>query len=470
MTARQLTIAGAVFGGCLLMAVAATAHAGVDAKATLKCQQTVSKETNKFLQAKVKILQKCQESLIKDKVTDPGAGGRTTFCLGETQTADKIAKATSKLNAQIVKACCGKSKDCADTSDNCTLADVGVTSPVCPDSEGGNAPASSCKGIVMDDPGDLAACIACVTEEHADEAVTLLYEQRVDADPKSADKAEKALVKCQSTIGKETLKFLAAKSKALQKCWDERLKGKHTNPCPAPGNGKTLEAIAKAESKKVGAICKACGGAGKACESGIGDVAGDGLDDDTTAAAIGFLAECPNVVDGGASSGTVTSLEDLIVCVDQKIMDRVDCVSALSNPFEAVPAKCKPAPCQGTGSTVTVGVDFAAGSTTPAAVQTVLVYPENKVDLPGVADDASVSARVTVQQAGTVAQANDLNDALIENIVGILPFTGSDLYEVEFDECGATPTSGEFTCVVLDASDDAGNQLTDVTCSATVLP
>ena len=49
--------------------------------------------------------------------------------------------------------------------------------------------------------------------------------------------SDKALNTCQKAIGKSAAKFFAAKSKALQKCWDARLKGKHSNPCPSPGDG-----------------------------------------------------------------------------------------------------------------------------------------------------------------------------------------------------------------------------------------
>jgi len=466
-TRRHLTLIGALLAAGALLAHAGAAEAACDAKAALKCKQTISKESTKFLQAKTKILQKCQESVIKDKVADPGIGNRTTFCLANLKTAEAITKAQDKLAAKIAGACCGKSKDCANPADNCSLADAGVTEPVCSSSEGGNAPASACKAV-LGDPGDLAECIVCVAEEHADELVTLLYDERTDADPKV--KAEKDLVKCQTTLAKETLKFTAAKAKALEKCWAERLKGKHTNTCPAPGDGKAFEAIAKAESKKIAKICKACGGAGKACADDIGPIPGDGLGDDFDAAAIGFVANCPGIIAGSQPGGAVGSLADLIQCVDDQAGKRVDCVSALSNPFQDVFAVCKPEPCQGAGGTAIVEVDYAAGGTTPATVQSVLVYPEDKLNLPGVGEEPSVTARITVQQGGTFPQTNDLNDALIQNVVGLVPFTGTDLYQVEFDNCGAVVNSGELSCIVLDASDELGNALTDVTCSATVLP
>ena len=87
------------------------------------------------------------------------------------------------------------------------------------------------------------------------------------SDPK-LDKDEN---KCQQTILKEVWKFYQTKSKLLQKCWDKRLLGKHSDDCPDAGAAtgseaqKAAEKLAKAESKKVAKICKKCGGDDKLC-------------------------------------------------------------------------------------------------------------------------------------------------------------------------------------------------------------
>ena len=49
-----------------------------------------------------------------------------------------------------------------------------------------------------------------------------------------------AVSACQAAIGKSTAAFVAARSKALQKCWDGRLNGKHSGDCtpPAAGDGE----------------------------------------------------------------------------------------------------------------------------------------------------------------------------------------------------------------------------------------
>jgi hypothetical protein len=48
---------------------------------------------------------------------------------------------------------------------------------------------------------------------------------------------DKTLNKCQQTIGKASAAFLAAKTKALAKCWDGVNKAV-PGPCPLPGDGR----------------------------------------------------------------------------------------------------------------------------------------------------------------------------------------------------------------------------------------
>ena len=101
---------------------------------------------------------------------------------------------------------------------------------------------------------------------------------------------DKTLNKCQHAIGKATSAFLSSKSKALQKCWDAKLNGEAIASCvpPLAGDGKYLAAIAKAETKKIATICKACGGADKGCDQAVTTptttVLGTGGSDDLTPA------------------------------------------------------------------------------------------------------------------------------------------------------------------------------------------
>ena len=185
-------------------------------------------------------------------------------------------------------------------------------------------------------PSRVATCLTRIGEAAVDQATGLYYDALVpDAlvptDPK--DKAQKALNKCQATIGRAATTFLGAKSKALAKCWMSVNAGKATGTCPDT-DGKAAGAIVKAEAKKIAAICKACGGGDKAC----------GGADDFTPTQIGFAPTCPAVAPPGAAScgGAVGALQDLVGCVDCVTEFKVDCVTLAAVPaFASYPPECK---------------------------------------------------------------------------------------------------------------------------------
>src|SRR5262249_53092228 len=143
---------------------------------------------------------------------------------------------------------------------------------------------------------------------------------------------------CQQTIGKATAKYLGARSKAMQKCWDGRLKGLYATQCPTDATGKTNLLISKAETKKITTICKACGGTDKLC----------GGSPDIAASAIGFPASCPYGApfDGAPSScaGAIVDAADIVDCVDCVTKFKVDCMDAAAVPEFASPLdpRCNP--------------------------------------------------------------------------------------------------------------------------------
>jgi hypothetical protein len=250
-----------------------------------------------------------------------------TTCRTEAKTADAIGKVRTKLARRIAKACGGKDRTCGSGNDDVPLAAAGWDIDSCPNVEGG-----TCTNAITDCAG-IATCLTCIAEAALDQAIGLYYDALVPTDPK--DKAEKALNKCQATIGRAATTFLVAKSKALEKCWKTVNAGKASGTCPA-ANGKATDAIAKAESKKVAAICKACGGADKKC----------GGADDLTPAAIGFAPTCPEVdPPGGAPScaGAIATLQDVVTCVDCVTEFKVDCTTLAAVPgLTAYPPECGP--------------------------------------------------------------------------------------------------------------------------------
>ena len=166
----------------------------------------------------------------------------------------------------------------------------------------------------------LITCLACLD----DHAVRQTMTQAAGSANAAAFGSSSPVNRCQRMIGKATAKYAGSTAKALSKCWEARLRGHHSNPCPAPGDGRAVAALAKAEAKKVKAICGRCGGADKTC-NGTGDLA---------VADIGFSATCRAVtVPGGAScAGGVATLSDLVDCVDCVAMFEDRCADAAAVP------------------------------------------------------------------------------------------------------------------------------------------
>ena len=81
---------------------------------TVKCQRSIAKANSQFLQARVKALGKCNEKVVKDQAgTCP-----------DQKATDAIAKAETKLQSSIAKACGGADKLCNGVGDD-TLAAIG---------------------------------------------------------------------------------------------------------------------------------------------------------------------------------------------------------------------------------------------------------------------------------------------------------------------------------------------------------
>jgi hypothetical protein len=276
----------------------------------LKCKRGIAKSASKFYAAKTKILQKCEGNVVKT-----GAGS----CPDGTATA-KIANALAKLASGIDKACGGDDKVWGgNLTDEEPPAGLGWPA-TCPNFEGNADPDCS---TAITDCGDIAACIGCVGE---------------------------------AAIGKASAKFVLAKEKSIQKCWDAPLLGKHAGTCPnanAPAGSpahKAALAIAKADAKKITAICKACGGGDLHCDDDVTaldgtTVVGSGAADDLTPAAIGFLPTCPAVqIPGGTfcdqAIGTLADLVECVACVSEF---KVDCADRVRVPeFGVYPCECNP--------------------------------------------------------------------------------------------------------------------------------
>lgn len=305
---RIRALAGLVSFG--LLAVGAVSPAAAD---PIQCQRAIAKGAAQVLQATSKALAKCEGTVVKGAFPGPCPDGKATAA---------IDKASAKMRAALDKACGGLDQVCGgDRIDEDAPASLGWPAQ-CP-----NLVRGDCANAITH-CGDVATCVACIARTAAAQTSALAYDDL--ALPSSG-----TLEKCQIAVGKATSAFIGARSKAVQKCWDARIRGKHGDDCVAPalGDGKYLDAIAKAEAKKVQAICKACGGADLVCDT----------PDDLTPPEIGFPADCPTAtIPGGAACGRpITDLTDLIGCVDCIASFQSTCAGSLPLPgLTPPPGEC----------------------------------------------------------------------------------------------------------------------------------
>jgi hypothetical protein len=120
-----------------------------------KCQRYLGREAAKFYQAKVKILGKCEDLLLKGAIAGPCPDARAAL---------SIATVEAKARAKICSVCGGPDRECG-TSDDPTVAEIGVPPDCPPVDPPGTAPA--CGGPV-DTVADLVRCVSCVTGFEAD--------------------------------------------------------------------------------------------------------------------------------------------------------------------------------------------------------------------------------------------------------------------------------------------------------------
>ncbi len=307
-----------VMATCSMLAVLIAGSSRTTYANPLACKSAIVRAGADFAIAKLKALQKCDEGVAKGKLVGP---------CPDAIGAAKIDVAATKLRARINRACGGADQTCG-TGDDDSLASLGWPA-TCPDLEG-----VGCT-LAIANCTDIEDCLLCVNEWAVDQSLALYYadlELELPIEGVKPSSADRALTKCQLAIGRAATKFYVVKSKALAKCWDAVVTGTIVGPCPDP---KAAALIAKAESKKASGICKACGGADSVCGGG----------DDLTPEQIGFVTRCPAVGPNGSCGAPVTTLADLVTCVDCVTEFKVDCATTLSVPqLSAYPSDCNPDP------------------------------------------------------------------------------------------------------------------------------
>lgn len=299
------------------MLAALVCLAGAAQADIVKCQRTIAKAGSQYVQARAKVLAKCEIAKVAGKL--PIA----TVCASEPKTSTAISKAGTKLDAAIDKACGGSDKVCGGGNDDTAMSIAWPSA--CPNFEGGDCTdpiGPGCEGI--------ADCLRCIDDAAVDQNIGLLAGTLAVEPPPISDKG---LNKCQQTIVKAGQAYLNTRTKILQKCWDARLTGKHSSPCPDPGDGKAVAALEKAEAKKVATICGACGGSDKTCGGG----------GDYSRGVIGFTATCPSLTVPGAGNcgGAVGNLTDIVACADCITDFKTSCMDVAQVPELApYPTEC----------------------------------------------------------------------------------------------------------------------------------
>ena len=331
----------------------------------LRCQRAITKEAAKFFQKRAKLLSKCEiqkvDDVHYDECTDVDApeGSRAQ------KTALKVAKSRSSMVAKIEKKCGGRDRTCGGELED-EIGGTALAWPLtCPDFNY----AGCTNAIGADDCTGVGECVACVVEATTDDAMDLVFDAFLPYDPVSRPHNT-----CQASLGREVNSYLGRKMKALQKCWDKRLQGKHFDTCPdagAPAGSLALKSavkIAKAESKAIKRMCGACGGGpndghqgqlvlavSRKCDADIALINPGGtpfvpgdpeFGDDFLPGDLGFVSACPGAtIPGGgpACGGPIATLVDIVECLDCMAEFQVDCAMQLMLPqYGAYPGECNP--------------------------------------------------------------------------------------------------------------------------------
>jgi hypothetical protein len=350
---RRLSIG--ILGALLALgALVVHAHAAQPSQ-PLSCQRAITREGSRFVRAQVRELGRCADQIVRGLVPDPGPGGRLSFCRARPKTALRLATAAARLQMKIERACGGADRICGTPDDNLDMQTHVGFPATCPNLENRVDPDCS---KPIDDCRDVADCLECIHRAGADQATGLYYDAMADVIVPSP--AARAVTACQRAIGRESGTLLGVEERALWRCWDDRLRGKHGYECPdagAPRGNSAWRAaakIARAEMRASMRICRQCGGTGRKCRTAMGPVPGDGRADDLLPSTIGFLAACPAVtVPMPRAAGTapafcgasIATLEDLVRCVECMTEFTVHCVELAQTPqFHGYPAACNPLP------------------------------------------------------------------------------------------------------------------------------
>jgi cysteine-rich repeat protein len=165
-------------------------------------------------------------------------------------------------------------------------------------------------------------------------------------------------------------------------------------------------------------------------------------------------------------STTTTTISPL--CGNGQVNAGESCDDGNNNNNDTCPADCTIDPCTPVSANQLADVFFQPPAGANVAGLTVLVdYPEGRVQIPG---SGSVQSSISMLPSGAFGSSNDLNHALREVVGAGNAIPPGRLFRVTFQSCQGAPaaTAGNYSCVVIEASDPFTNPVSGVTCSVTV--
>ena len=382
------------------------------------CLRTVLKEAQKYAQKKANSMRKCEDGVLKGKLTSP---------CPDAKNLEKINKARTKAEEKIVKKC--------DDAAQSGFA---------------NCPRAACSAL-LSSAAELGTCVTCNMDEIVDTLVSQTYRTL------EAPSADKDILNCQRTYAKEVIQAFRKVSKAYTKCEDGIIKGKIVSCPDAKATEKVTKFLAKL-NEKIAKKCPDMATTDAAIDpflsfAALGGTAGaSGRVDLMSQVPPAFAIQGPACGNGAIDAGETCDDGNL---AEENGFDDLD----------TCPADCSIASCTPSGSgTATVSIASPLGESIAGAV-IVVYYDDVVVELPG--SGGGVSGVTGLN--GFSVTPNDANYAL-RNVIFDISLTGlatGDVFSFDYNECGAPATAGDFSCFVADASDTGFLPVDGVTCNVT---
>ncbi len=413
MYQKFVLIQRSLLAGAIAMALAPSLAAA--ANTPEGCLRTVLKEAQMYGQKKANSLRKCEDGVLKGKVTGP---------CPDAANQTKIDDAAAKAVAKIVKKC--------DDA-----AQFGLS----------NCPRAACAAVLTSST-DLGDCVTCNIDEMVDSLSGQTYGTL------ESPSADKGVLNCQRTYAKELIQAFRKLSKIYSKCEDGVVQGKIAS-CPDTKSG---DKIAKTLTKLNDKIAKKCPDVATqdaaidplGAFAAMGGIAGA----DTRVDSISQLPAAFGVQSAACGNASIDAGE---TCDDGNLAEE-DGFGSL----DSCPADCSVATCSPSGaSTATVSIASPDSELIASAI-IVVYYDDTVLAIPGSGGGVTVTGL-----NGFSTTPADADYALRTVILdaSLFGLDAGDVFEFGYNECGAPAIAGDFDCFVAEASDTGFAPVEGVTCA-----